>query len=74
VPGGFNTVAHGINAAGQIVGSYSDAGGTYGFLLDHGSYTKLDVPGAAYTAKMLDTGFATRAYSSEPSVRGGKPA
>src|SRR5262249_28618931 len=45
------------NDSGQIVGVYWDAGhvenGTlehnHGFLLDQGSYTTLDVPGATYT-------------------------
>src|SRR6516162_8462147 len=51
VPGAHWTEAHGINASGQIVGSYGDAGGPdagsrHGFLLDHGSLTTLDVPGA----------------------------
>jgi uncharacterized membrane protein len=35
------TILSGINDSGQIVG-WSDPGG--GFLLDHGSYTTLDVP------------------------------
>jgi probable HAF family extracellular repeat protein len=39
MPGSTNTVATGINDAGQIVGSYVDANGQHGFLLDNGSYT-----------------------------------
>jgi probable HAF family extracellular repeat protein len=40
----------GINNSGQIVGAYGDASGVvHGFLLDQGSYTTLDVPGAQYT-------------------------
>jgi probable HAF family extracellular repeat protein len=52
VPGSSNAsaIALGINAAGQIVGSYSDAAYLHhGFLYDQGSYTTLDVPGANYT-------------------------
>jgi uncharacterized membrane protein len=42
--------ANGINASGQIVGYYYDAADRiYGFLLDKGSYTTLDVPGATNT-------------------------
>src|SRR5262245_2109304 len=36
---------NGINDSGQIVGSY----GGHGFLLDQGSYTTIDVPGAQAT-------------------------
>src|SRR5437870_637651 len=43
------TVAHGINASGQIVGRYRDVAGYHGFLLDQGSYTTLDPPGTYYT-------------------------
>ena len=44
------TYAFGIDASGQIVGSYSDAAGNrQGFLLDHGNYTTLDVPGSLFT-------------------------
>jgi probable HAF family extracellular repeat protein len=44
------TQANGINASGQIVGYYEDAtGGWHGFLLDQGSYSALDVPGASAT-------------------------
>jgi hypothetical protein len=41
------TFAFGINASGQIVGSYSDANNvSHGFLLLHGQYTTLDDPNA----------------------------
>src|SRR5207237_1167596 len=42
------TVPNGINASGQIVGAYYDAGGGHAFLLDNGSYTTLVVPGSSY--------------------------
>jgi probable HAF family extracellular repeat protein len=38
-------VATGINASGQIVGSYQDATGFHDFLYKHGSFTTLDLPG-----------------------------
>lgn len=41
------TNACGINATGQIVGSLLDATGSHGFLLAAGSFTTIDVPGAA---------------------------
>jgi probable HAF family extracellular repeat protein len=42
---GGGTNAHGINNAGQIVGSYTDGSGTHGFLRSSGgSYTTLDDP------------------------------
>jgi len=47
VPGASSTTAWGINARGDIVGSYVDgAGVTHGFLLHRGSFTTIDVPGA----------------------------
>jgi probable HAF family extracellular repeat protein len=54
VPGAIgSTLVTGINASGQIVGSYGDAGGNgHGFLLENGRYTTLDVPGSDYTAAM----------------------
>jgi len=39
-----NTGASGINAAGQIVGSYMDASGFHAFLYSGGSYTTFDDP------------------------------
>ena len=52
VPGSSkaSAVALGINAPGQIVGSYYDAAYLHhGFLLDQGGYTTLDVPGSIWT-------------------------
>jgi probable HAF family extracellular repeat protein len=43
-PLGLSTVANDINNLGQIVGSYSNLGGTYGFLLSGGTYITLDDP------------------------------
>jgi probable HAF family extracellular repeat protein len=44
------TQAIGINAHGQIVGTYTDASGTsHGFLLDKGTFTPIDVPDATET-------------------------
>jgi hypothetical protein len=31
------------------VGAYEDVGGRHGFLLDHGIYTTVDVPGSTLT-------------------------
>jgi probable HAF family extracellular repeat protein len=50
-PGSINTLASGINNAGQIVGHYQTAmgGPDHGFLLSSGVYTTLDVPGSLAT-------------------------
>jgi hypothetical protein len=49
-PGGYNSQAYGINNSGDIVGSYSDAGGTlYSFLDVGGIFTSIDIPGASIT-------------------------
>jgi hypothetical protein len=55
VPGGplevISTDARGINSRGDIVGEYVDRlGGGHGYLLSKGVFTKIDYPGAAYTA------------------------
>jgi probable HAF family extracellular repeat protein len=49
-PGAVVTEAHGINAFGQIVGSWQDASGnTHGFLYNAGIYTSFDFPGSSQT-------------------------
>src|SRR5215472_1386544 len=45
------TVASGINPAGDIVGAFADGvGRQHGFLLSGGSFTTIDVPGAVATS------------------------
>lgn len=48
-PGGGSTYARAINAAGQVVGLYSDGTGAHGFLYSGGTYTTLDAPGSVFT-------------------------
>ena len=49
-PGAQNTVAWGINSAGQIVGYYKDSSFNYhGFLDVNGTLTSFDYPGATLT-------------------------
>ena len=49
--GGTAGYSIGINDEGSIVGSYCGADGIFvhGFLLSHGIYSSIDVPGAAFT-------------------------
>lgn len=49
VPGALATRAFGINAVGEIVGSYTDATGTWGFLWADGNITTIRVPGSVTT-------------------------
>jgi len=49
VQGASATRAFGINAVGQIVGSYTDAAGTHGYLWDNSTVTTIQVPGAIAT-------------------------
>jgi uncharacterized membrane protein len=49
VPGASATRAFGINAVGEIVGSYTDVTGTWGFLWADGNVTQIRVPGAVST-------------------------
>ena len=49
-PGATQTFAWGINAAGDIVGSYkTTASDEHGFVLRNGVFTSFDYPGAAWT-------------------------
>ncbi len=45
-PGAIFTIPWSINARGDIVGTYSNAGGTHGFLLSGSQYTPIDYPGS----------------------------
>jgi probable HAF family extracellular repeat protein len=49
VQGALATRAFGINAVGKIVGSYTDATGTHGYLWANGNVTIIEVPGAIST-------------------------
>ena len=49
VSGATGTRAFGINPQGDIVGSYTQAGMTHGFLLSNGVVTTIDYPGAETT-------------------------
>ena len=48
-PAAVMTEATAINAAGDIVGIYTDDIGGHGFLLQQGVYTTIDYPGAQYS-------------------------
>jgi hypothetical protein len=49
VPGAVGTRAFGINARGDVVGSYTDQTGTHGYVRSDGAFTTIDYPGAATT-------------------------
>jgi len=50
-PGAFSTVLSQLNNAGDIVGSFTDTGGTtHGFIFSQGQYSEVDVPGARTTS------------------------
>jgi uncharacterized membrane protein len=44
VPGALSTSASGINAGGDIVGSYADSKGIHGFIRSGGTFTTIDFP------------------------------
>src|SRR6266478_2213814 len=51
VPNASLTIARGINARGDIIGSYTDADGAgHDFLFHNGVYTNIDYPGGAGSA------------------------
>ena len=64
-PGTIYTQPLDINAHGEIVGTYADASGQYGFLLSAGHYTRIRYPGAAHTwvLGINDAGAITGYYS-----------
>jgi len=49
VPGASATFSRGINNRGNIVGNYTSAGATHGYLLRGGEFTTIDFPGASST-------------------------
>jgi probable HAF family extracellular repeat protein len=49
VPGATDTIASGINDAGQVVGTFINSTGEHGFLDTGGSFTQFDVPSADIT-------------------------
>jgi uncharacterized membrane protein len=76
VPGAAGTLAADINAAGYIVGRYTSAGQTHGFLLTpEGDYSTIDFPGASFTvaASINDYGDIAGQYAfpSAPMKRHG---
>jgi len=55
VPNASQTIARGINARGDIIGSYTDADGAgHDFLFHNGVYTNIDYPGGAGTALAIN--------------------
>jgi len=49
-PGADDTVARGINNAGQIVGTSTNIGfGSYGFLDSQGEFSRISVPGSSFS-------------------------
>ena len=53
VPGAVQTLAHGINSQGQIVGEFMNTDGSFGFLLKRGHFTAITVPGSSSPAFAL---------------------
>jgi uncharacterized membrane protein len=75
-PGSTLTLATDINAPGQIVGRYLNAGKTHGFLREpDGTITTIDYPGASLTvaASINDSGAIAGWYSlpAAPAIRHG---
>ena len=66
VPGAGYTAAFGINNRAEIVGAYSDATGSFGFLREpDGNFTKIDLPGGNTGAYAInDVGQVVGAYGA----------
>jgi len=47
---GAGTAPHGINSAGQVVGTYTEGSRTLGFLYSSGTFSTITVPGATLTS------------------------
>jgi probable HAF family extracellular repeat protein len=69
VPGAVVTAPHGINDAGDIVGSYFDGTTLRGFLYDGVTFTTIDAPGAVITSvfRINNSGDVVGYYVTEPS-------
>jgi probable HAF family extracellular repeat protein len=65
LPGSYYTTAYGINNAGTVVGSYSDASNApdHGFLYSGGNFATIDVPGA-YATQVLGINNASQIVGS----------
>ena len=77
-PGAILTNAQGINAGGEIVGSYNDAGTpsrTHGFVLSGGHFRSIDFPGARATvARGIGPGGDIVGSYQNANESGGVPA
>ena len=70
-PGAEDTICYGINAAGDISGSYASVDGRWhGFLLSGGVYTTIDYPGSTgtYVNGLNDFGQIVGQTNSDPFV------
>lgn len=69
VPGALVTAPHGINDAGEIVGSYYDGTTLRGFHFDGTTFTTIDAPGAVITSvfRINNSGAVVGYYVTEPS-------
>ena len=72
VPGAVLTIAQGINARGDIVGFYNDAGlKRHGFLMRDGVFTTIDNPALSITFTMSATHLSSIAL--EPTGKQFRP-
>jgi uncharacterized membrane protein len=84
-PGATSTQARGINTPGEVVGTFVcsstcvnpltgevSSAGTHGFLLQHGMFTRIDVPGAAATVPrgIGDQGTVVGHYTAAGTIHG----
>ena len=70
-PGAEDTICYGINAAGDISGSYASVDGRWhGFILSGGVYTTIDYPGSTgtYVNGLNDFGQIVGQTNSDPFV------
>jgi uncharacterized membrane protein len=64
------TLPYAINNRGQIAGTYADASGTHGFILEHGHLTTLDVPSSGPLTVAMginDVGQVVGTYGTQES-------
>ena len=72
-PGSTQTWATGINASGWVVGSFSDAKGSHGFLYCGGTAYPIDFPGAqsTFVSSVTSSGYVVGVYSGQYSYEYG---
>ena len=67
VPNAFNTYLYGINENGVVTGRYDTSTGDYGFILDHGQLTSLNIIGYKINDSNAVVGVLNKVPGAQPT-------